>query len=228
MLRRRLHPRERVRRARSCPAARARAHPSFDLWIVPNLNPDGFARGTRQNAHGVDLNRNWGAMWKPIGGPGSAQYSGPRPWSEPETRAARALVERPGARRDDLVPPAAGHRARVGPCVPAARNPRGCPACAAASPWLNGSATNWMNRRFPGTSTYVVEFPAGPLSPTLAAHTVAAVLQSVGCDACSMWATASLRRRPERRRRDTSDNCGSSPPEGPILLLFNSSDWSST
>src|SRR6185437_8849769 len=27
---------------------------SVDLWIIPNLNPDGAARGTRGNAHGVD------------------------------------------------------------------------------------------------------------------------------------------------------------------------------
>jgi hypothetical protein len=42
--------------------------------------------------------------------------------------------------------------------------------------WLNGSATNWMSRRFPGTSAYVVEFPPGPLSPGLATRAASAVL----------------------------------------------------
>jgi hypothetical protein len=57
----------------------------IDLWVVPRLNPDGALRGTRQNAHGVDLNRNFPWHWQRITG---YYYSGPRPASEPETRAA--------------------------------------------------------------------------------------------------------------------------------------------
>ena len=64
----------------------------FDMWLVPTLNPDGRAADTRQNGHGVDLNRNFSAGWTAHGVPRSTYYSGPRPFSEPETRAARQLV----------------------------------------------------------------------------------------------------------------------------------------
>src|ERR1700704_2435470 len=39
--------------------ARGRAERGVDLWIVPDLNPDGVAADTRQNADRVDLNRNF-------------------------------------------------------------------------------------------------------------------------------------------------------------------------
>jgi hypothetical protein len=31
----------------------------IDLWIVPTMNPDGYVLGQRENANGVDLNRNF-------------------------------------------------------------------------------------------------------------------------------------------------------------------------
>ena len=31
------------------------------LWTIETVNPDGVAAGTRGNAHGVDLNRNFAA-----------------------------------------------------------------------------------------------------------------------------------------------------------------------
>ena len=61
-----------------------------DIWVVPVVNPDGYASNRRQNAHGVDLNRNFGAKWRKIRG---ATDSGRRAFSEPETRAIRDFVD---------------------------------------------------------------------------------------------------------------------------------------
>src|SRR5438132_13084369 len=47
-------------------ALERRSPRDLDLWIVPGLNPDGVAAGTRQNAHGVDLNRNFPWHWRPL------------------------------------------------------------------------------------------------------------------------------------------------------------------
>jgi predicted deacylase len=55
-----------------------------DVWLVPIYNPDGLAAGHRRNAHGVDLNRNYPYDWADLDG---NYESGPRPGSEPETRA---------------------------------------------------------------------------------------------------------------------------------------------
>jgi len=63
----------------------------INLWVVPTMNPDGSAAHRRQNAHRVDLNRNWPDRWARLTG---MYYSGRKPRSEPETRAMQAFLLR--------------------------------------------------------------------------------------------------------------------------------------
>jgi murein peptide amidase A len=63
----------------------------LNLWVLPVYNPDGLAAHTRKNAHGVDLNRNFPYHWADLDG---SYESGPRPGSEPETRAMMRFLKK--------------------------------------------------------------------------------------------------------------------------------------
>lgn len=102
------------------------------VLVVPVLNPDGVEIALRgpegalslcdkvqrlsggkyihwnANAHGVDINHNFGAGWgelrvleqkQGIFGPSPGKYGGPAPFSEPETRAACGICSTFGVKR---------------------------------------------------------------------------------------------------------------------------------
>jgi murein peptide amidase A len=151
---------------------------SFDLWVVNNVNPDGFQLRVRQNARGVDLNRNFGSEWVPIGSRWDPEYSGPYAWSERETRIVRALVRR--IRPEITIwyhQPQTIVRA-WGQSVPAARTyARFAGMTFRRIRWPHGTAPNWQNHRFPGTSSFVVELAPGRLSDRRATRHAAAVMR---------------------------------------------------
>jgi murein peptide amidase A len=133
-----------------------------DLWIVPTINPDGIAADTRQNAHAVDLNRNFPYRWRPVEEPGGSYYSGRRALSEPETRAVVRLVRRlrPAVtiwfhQHLRMVEQPNGNRSvarRFARLVGLRYGPL---------PFYSGTETSWSNHTFPGTSSFVAELPAG-------------------------------------------------------------------
>ena len=149
---------------------RRRIPAGVQLWLVPEMNPDGTAADTRQNAHGVDLNRNFPFQWQRVTDP--TYDSGPRAGSEPETRAAMALIRRikPAVtiwyhQHMDLVDMAGGDRGV------ARRYAQLSGLAATCLAFLPGTAPSWSNHLLPGTTSFVVELPAGPVGPaTLARH----------------------------------------------------------
>jgi hypothetical protein len=162
---------ERITRAllaRRAPAGTA-------IYVIHDLNPDGSSRGTRGNARGVDLNRNFPHRWRRAAR--GRYWPGPSAGSEPETRfAMRAVREiRPHVtvwlhQPYDIVVPAAGasmslvrRYARIAR-LPVRRLPR-----------YRGTAAGWQNSTLRNAGAFVVELPAGRPSDRAVRRHVAAV-----------------------------------------------------
>jgi protein MpaA len=171
------------------------------IYVVHDLNPDGARRGTRGNARGVDLNRNFPHRWR---GAGRGRYwPGPRAGSEPETRYAMALTRtvRPHVtvwlhQPYGIVVPTAGaspslvrRYARVAR-LPVRRLPR-----------LRGTAGGWQNAVLPGGGAFVVELRAGRPSDLAVRRHVRAVLAVAQPRSSAMSGAWSLGFGPLRKLR---------------------------
>jgi murein endopeptidase len=137
-----------------------RVHPTprAELWIVPDLNPDGRAAGTRANAAGADLNRDFGRF------------------TQRETRIARALIRRLRPWLSVWFHQPQGVVRAFGSSIRVAR----VYARLARAPyrtivWPPGTASRWQNTRL-GQRSFVVELGPGRLRPRAAARHVRAIL----------------------------------------------------
>jgi len=138
------------------------------LWIVPVYNPDGLAHHTRKNAHGVDPNRNYPYKWTRLSG----NYdSGPKPVSEPETRAMMRFLSKvkpayvlsfhqPLHGVDITARPAFSRRVAQALDLPMTHLNCGS-SC-------HGTMTMWFNHRYPGFAL-TVEYGPSPSAAKLRA-----------------------------------------------------------
>ena len=142
---------------------------------MDRANPDGSATGTRGNAHGVDLNRNFPWRWRHLGG---VYYSGTRPASEPETRALRRLIlrERPDVsiwfhqHLNFVILQPGGDQGLM------RRYARVAHMRAGTYPQVPGGVARWENHVLPDASAFVVELAAGALPAWRVRANVRAVL----------------------------------------------------
>jgi murein peptide amidase A len=132
------------------------------FWLVRTGNPDGRARNTRQNARGVDLNRNFPWRWR--AGPRGTYFPGRRAGSEPETQALMRLVRRVRPQLGIYYHQALGMTVRAEGADPAVQREyarrTGLPV--RSLPRYRGTAIGWQNHEIRDGSAFVVELHAGP------------------------------------------------------------------
>ncbi len=174
-----IHGTERAGEAITRALRRATPPAGTNWWVVDRFNPDGCdpATQTRQNANGVDLNRNSPWHWGTEDHPGDPYYAGPKALSEPESRAIHDLVVklRPAVtvwfhQHAAMVDTSSGGNHRI-----ERRYARivGLPAREYGR--VHGSITSWQNDRFGQDTAFVVELPAGRLSTAAVARHVDAI-----------------------------------------------------
>jgi protein MpaA len=157
----------------------------IDLWIIDSINPDGQAADTRENANGVDLNRNVSYNWNYIPqSEDNGQYSGEAPADQPETQALESFVAEiqpqitmfwhqdanrvsPGGARREIPLQFAeivGLSTASTPCT------AGC----------TGTATQYVNHAVEGGTAFIVELPGNDdVTPDMVALHANATLQVI-------------------------------------------------
>jgi murein peptide amidase A len=145
------------------------------FWLVRTANPDGRAAGTRQNARGVDLNRNFPWRWAP--GARGTYFPGPAAGSEPETRALMGLVKRIRPQLAIYYHQHMGITVRARGADPAVQRAyaRRTHLPLRSLPDYHGTAIGWENHLLTRGSAFVVELPAGPADTRLHAGAVLAL-----------------------------------------------------
>ena len=159
-----------VRTAKREAAADPGSLAGTQLWVIATVNPDGLRAHTRKNARGVDLNRNFPYRWHDDVSHSSGYYPGPRPASEPETRALTAFAERI---RPDLSiwyhqPWGAVLACRGRPHIAAHYAKLVGMRTSCRGKGLRGTAISWETHAFPGSAAFVVEMPGGSIAAATA------------------------------------------------------------
>ena len=153
------------------------------LWTIASLNPDGSRTRSRRNARGVDLNRNFPFRWRGGVPRSSGYYPGPRPASEPETRAAMRFIEeiRPDVSVWYHQPWGAVLACRGLPAIAGRYAKLAGMGTSCRGTALRGTAISWQNEAIAGSEAFVVEFGAGPL-PQAGARRNARALAIIASD----------------------------------------------
>jgi protein MpaA len=156
----------------------------IDLWLVDTMNPDGQFNGTRTNANGVDLNRNFETGWSYI--PRSTtnhQYSGEAPGDQPETQAMEAFIR--------TISPAVGIWYHQDANVVSVNGARHVIAATYAklvglgtgsvpcSQLCTGTAGTFANRAVAGSTNFLVELPGSAQVTTAMIRSHAAAVAAV-------------------------------------------------